>query len=187
MGNRTSAAPLNNEDIEELHKKTHYDRKELKQLYKQFSEEAPTGGIAKEDFGSLAELMGIKDKFIINLVFNAFDRNRDGVITFTEFILAMSVMTRGSPDEKLEFAFSLYDLDHDGFVTKQEMLRIVEALYGMLGDLVSLQGEEFDTPEKLVDKIFLEMDTNKDNKLSLEEYKIGALKDPSIVQGLALF
>jgi Ca2+-binding EF-hand superfamily protein len=57
----------------------------------------------------------------------------------------------------------------------------------MLGDLVSLQGEEFDTPVKLVDKIFAEMDTDRDGKLSLSEYKIGATNDPAIVQGLSLF
>ncbi len=67
------------------------------------------------------------------------------------------------------------------------MITIVSALYKMLGDLVSLQGEEFDTPVKLVDKIFAEMDTDRDGKLSLSEYKIGATNDPAIVQGLSLF
>jgi Ca2+-binding EF-hand superfamily protein len=67
------------------------------------------------------------------------------------------------------------------------MITIVSALYKMLGDLVSLQGEEFDTPVKLVDKIFREMDTDRDGKLSKEEYKIGAQNDPAIVQGLSLF
>ena len=30
-------------------------------------------------------------------------------------------------------AFNLYDLDNDGFVTKEEMINIVEAIYEMVG------------------------------------------------------
>jgi hypothetical protein len=45
--------------------------------------------------------------YIFNLlkwakVFNAFDTNRDDHINFEEFLIGMSVMTRGSPDEKLD-------------------------------------------------------------------------------------
>jgi Ca2+-binding EF-hand superfamily protein len=34
--------------------------------------------------------------------FFRFDINRDGMISFQEFAQALSVMTRGTPDEKLE-------------------------------------------------------------------------------------
>lgn len=67
------------------------------------------------------------------------------------------------------------------------MVRIVSSLYKMLGDLVSLQGEEYDTPTKLVDKLFGEMDMDRDGKLSKAEYKIGVRNDPALVQGLSLF
>lgn len=67
------------------------------------------------------------------------------------------------------------------------MVKIVSALYKILGDLISFQGQEYDSPEKLVARIFEEMDSNRDGKLTLEEYKSGALKDPAIVQGLGLF
>jgi Ca2+-binding EF-hand superfamily protein len=188
MGQGTSnSKAIEKQELEDLIKKTHYDRKEIKQLHKQFYEEVPMGLIPKKDFGQLTELMGIKDPFITSLIFNAFDTNRDENINFEEFLIGMSIMTRGNPDEKLEFAFRLYDLDADGYVTRNDMITIVTALYKMLGDLVNLQGEEFDTPVKLVDKIFSEMDADRDGKLSIEEYKVGAQNDPAIVQGLSLF
>ncbi|KAL0484835.1 ncsA [Acrasis kona] len=189
MGQTTSNNTINIEkhELEHLATITHYDRKEIRQMHKQYYEEVPKGFIPKSDFGQLTELMGIKDPFISSLVFNAFDTNSDGQISFEEFIVGMSVMTRGNADEKLDFAFKLYDLDSDGFITRNDMLQIVGALYRMLGDLVSLQGEDYDAPTKLVNKIFLEMDADKDDMLSREEYKIGAKNDPSIVQGLCLF
>eukprot|EP00058_Branchiostoma_floridae_P014735 XP_002600223.1 hypothetical protein BRAFLDRAFT_66728 [Branchiostoma floridae] len=122
-----------------------------------------------------------------NFVFNVFDINKDGYITFKEFICALSITSRGTLDEKLDWAFNLYDLDNDGYITKSEMLNIVEAIYAMVekGTMLELPPDE-DTPEKRVNKIFAQMDKNKDGKLTKEEFREGSKCDPWIVQALSL-
>jgi len=89
-------------------------------------------------------------------------------------------------EEKLKWAFQLYDIDKDGTITYDEMLQIVQSIYRMTGEMVKLPADE-DTPEKRVDKIFRNMDKDKDAKLTYEEFVEGSKQDPTIVQALSLY
>lgn len=39
----------------------------------------------------------------------------------------------GTQNDKLRWAFRLYDINGDGYVTKGEMLKVVNAIYDLLG------------------------------------------------------
>jgi len=118
-----------------------------------------------------------------SLVFRVFDENNDGSIEFHEFIRALSITSRGNLDEKLAWAFRLYDVDNDGYITRTEMYNIVDAIYQMVGQ----QGEtEEGNPTARVAKIFEQMDRDHDDKLTMEEFREGSRNDPRIVQALSM-
>jgi len=50
-----------------------------------------------------------------------------GFINFKEFVCGLSVTTRGTPDEKLMWTFNVYDVNHDGTITRDEMSEIMRA------------------------------------------------------------
>lgn len=65
----------------------------------------------------------------------------------------LSSLSRGSTSEKLRWIFNLYDINGDGFITKQELLTIVRAVYRMLGDFTKPLVYS-NTVQEHVDKIF---------------------------------
>ncbi|XP_046362231.1 neuronal calcium sensor 1-like [Haliotis cracherodii] len=185
MGKRGSK--LTSNEVKDLMSCTYFERKELQQWYKDFKRDCPSGVLRREEFQSIYKQFfphGNPTKFA-QFVFNVFDSNKDGYITFKEFICALSVTSRGNLDEKLDWAFNLYDLDNDGYITKAEMVDIVDAIYCMVGNLLDLPKDE-DTPEKRVNKIFDQMDLNHDGMLTKEEFREGSRNDPWIVQALSM-
>ncbi|OAA40828.1 calcium sensor NCS-1 [Beauveria brongniartii RCEF 3172] len=179
---------LSQEQLLELQKSTHFDKKELQQWYKGFLKDCPSGLLSKQEFQKIYRQFfpfGDPSSFA-DYVFNVFDSDRSGTIDFKEFICALSVTSRGKMEDKLDWAFQLYDIDRDGKITYDEMLQIVEAIYKMVGSMVKLPEDE-DTPEKRVRKIFRMMDKDENGSLDIEEFKEGSKRDETIVSALSLY
>ncbi|GIK05998.1 neuronal calcium sensor 1 [Aspergillus viridinutans] len=203
-----SQSKLSPSQLEELQRATHFDKKELQQWYKGFLKDCPSGTLTKEEFQKIYQQFfpfGDPSSFA-NYVFRVFDSDNSGMIDFKEFICALSVTSRGKMEDKLDWAFQLYDIDGDGKITYDEMLAIVEAIYKMVrspsdwlsrgqtpanervqvGSMVKLPEDE-DTPEKRVKKIFRMMDKDENGSLDMEEFKEGSKRDETIVSALSLY
>ncbi|RMZ87584.1 hypothetical protein DV736_g5188, partial [Chaetothyriales sp. CBS 134916] len=179
---------LTPQQLEELQRSTHFDKKELQQWYKGFLKDCPSGQLSKEEFSKIYRQFfpfGDPSSFA-DYVFRVFDADHSGTIDFKEFICALSVTSRGKMEDKLDWAFKLYDLDGDGRISYEEMLSIVTAIYRMVGSMVKLPEDE-NTPEKRVRKIFRMMDKDENGSLDLEEFKEGSKRDETIVSALSLY
>ncbi|KAH0533990.1 Neuronal calcium sensor 1 [Glutinoglossum americanum] len=191
---------LSQQELAELQKATHFDKKELQQWYKGFLKDCPSGTLTKEEFQKIYRQFfpfGDPTSFA-DYVFNVFDADKSGTIDFKEFICALSVTSRGQMEDKLDWAFQLYDIDGDGKISYDEMLQIVEAIYKMVGlpeqmafgnqvgSMVKLPEDE-DTPEKRVKKIFRMMDKDENGSLDMYEFKEGSKRDQTIVSALSLY
>ncbi|KAL8855620.1 MAG: hypothetical protein Q9178_007769 [Gyalolechia marmorata] len=184
----SSQSKLSQDELAQLMKSTHFDKKELQQWYKGFLKDCPSGMLTKQEFQKIYKQFfpfGDPTSFA-DYVFNVFDSDKSGSIDFKEFICALSVTSRGKMEDKLDWAFQLYDIDGDGKISYDEMLQIVEAIYKMVGSMVKLPADE-DTPEKRVKKIFKMMDKDENGSLDMAEFKEGSKRDETIVSALSLY
>merc|ERR1711993_210222 len=95
------------------------------------------------------------------------------------FLLAIDVTSSGSAEEKLKWAFRMYDVDGNGVIDQDEMTKIVQAIYDMLGAGAT---KPTDSAEECAKNIFSRMDENGDGHLTEEEFLRGCLQDDELSQ-----
>lgn len=177
MGNNKTK--LKKEQLEELMEGTRFTQKEIEDWYKGFMKSCPSGFVSSADFEDMyADFFEGDASEFASHVFRTFDSDKSGFIDFKEFMYSLSITSRGNLEEKLEWAFKIYDVDGDGYVTKYEMEAIIRSVYKMYAD--SRMGKK-ETPEQRTARIFEKFDLNKDGKLTMEEFKTGARSDPFLV------
>lgn len=70
-----------------------------------------------------------------------------------KFVQGLSILSRGTLEEKLCWTFQLYDINSDGHITKEEMNDIVTAIYNLMAHPVEEKIDE-DRIKAKVDRIF---------------------------------
>ncbi|XP_042545240.1 Kv channel-interacting protein 2 isoform X3 [Dipodomys spectabilis] len=171
------------EGLEQLQEQTKFTRKELQVLYRGFKNECPSGIVNEENFKQIYSQFfpqGDSSTYA-TFLFNAFDTNHDGSVSFEDFVAGLSVILRGTIDDRLNWAFNLYDLNKDGCITKEEMLDIMKSIYDMMGKYTYPALRE-EAPREHVETFFQKMDRNKDGVVTIEEFIESCQKCPRRAQ-----
>uniref|UniRef100_A0A8C2UNZ7 Potassium voltage-gated channel interacting protein 2 n=1 Tax=Chinchilla lanigera TaxID=34839 RepID=A0A8C2UNZ7_CHILA len=151
-------------------------------------DECPSGIVNEESFKQIYSQFfpqGDSSTYA-TFLFNAFDTNHDGSVSFEDFVAGLSVILRGTVDDRLNWAFNLYDLNKDGCITKEEMLDIMKSIYDMMGRYTYPALRE-EAPREHVENFFQKMDRNKDGVVTIEEFIESCQKDENIMRSMQLF
>ncbi|XP_061449440.1 calsenilin isoform X2 [Rhineura floridana] len=176
------------EGLDQLQALTKFTKKELQSLYRGFKNECPSGLVDEETFKLIyAQFFPQGDATMYaHFLFNAFDVDRNGAIRFEDFVIGLSILLRGTVHEKLNWAFNLYDINKDGYITKEEMLAIMKSIYDMMGRYTYPIVRE-DAPIEHVERFFQKMDKNQDGVVTIEEFLETCQKDENIMTSMQLF
>ncbi|KAM8785332.1 calsenilin isoform 2-T2 [Rhynchonycteris naso] len=176
------------EGLEQLQAQTKFTKKELQSLYRVFKNECPSGLVDEDTFKLIyAQFFPQGDATTYaHFLFNAFNADGNGAICFEDFVVGLSILLRGTVQEKLKWAFNLYDINKDGYITKEEMLAIMKSIYDMMGRHTYPLLRE-DAPLEHVEKFFQKMDRNQDGVVTIDEFLETCQKDKNIMSSMQLF
>ncbi|EPZ33845.1 calcineurin B [Rozella allomycis CSF55] len=133
--------------INELTSLSHFSRDEIQRLYKRFKklDKDGNGSIDKEEFMAIPQIAANP---LAGRLMAIFDTDKGGSIDFQEFITGLSVFSvKGEKHEKWRFAFKVYDMDQDGFISNGELFLVLKMMVG--NNLTDLQLQQVANPKHL--------------------------------------
>lgn len=176
MGSKCSTIQLADTDIEEIEKETGFSASQVKRLYSRFS------SLDKENnaFLKRCDLMRIPELAINPLaerIVESFfvQHSIDGVeegINFRQFVAVLARFRRqeghkphplNTSEDKLEYAFKMYDIDNMKKITKENLCYILSFMVGT--------NKSNDQLIAIADRTMLEADLNKDGFIDFREFK----------------
>ncbi|XP_005933794.1 recoverin [Haplochromis burtoni] len=177
MGNSKSGA-VSKEILEDLKLNTKFSETEIVQWYENFKKQCPTGRISKEEFQTIySKFFPESDaNTYAQHVFRSFDTNDDGTLDFKEYIIALHMTSTGKTTRKLEWAFSLFDVDKNGYITKSEVSEICTAIFKLIPkEEMEKLPEDENTAQKRADKLWNYFDKGDNDRIAEGEFIQGVL------------
>ncbi|XP_065344036.1 calaxin-like isoform X1 [Cloeon dipterum] len=194
-GNKCSSAHL----IESLKKRTHFSKREIEALLKlhrslaatsqkkQLIQRPPKTGndgsrpvLDRECFRELLHnSLDLTEEKLMERIFHVFDKRSEGVIDGERWVLGMSVLLKGTLSEKEAYCFSVYDLNGDGFISKEEILHL---LAGCLATPAAGDEDPEEGVRDLTDVALRKMDVDRDGKLSFNDYVEAIKQEPLLLE-----
>mmetsp|Transcript_97385 Transcript_97385/g.270897 ORF Transcript_97385/g.270897 Transcript_97385/m.270897 type:complete len:181 (-) Transcript_97385:108-650(-) len=161
MGNEQSNEhSLSREDV---HSIANFNQRDITRLYNRFRA-LDSDGNGQLDPNEILGVAELTENPLVQRVISVFDKDGNGTVSFIEFLLGLAKLAAStSEDQKLEFAFSIYDVNKDGYISNGDLFQVMKMMVGdNLGE-VQLQ--------QLVDRQIVSADRDGDGKLSFEEFK----------------
>merc|ERR1712189_4882 len=123
-------------------------------------------------FQEILDLPAVKKNPLARRIIAVLDHDMSGEIDFKEFVHGMcQFSSHGDRETKLKFAFKIYDMDNDGYITTEDLYQVLKLMVGSnhLHKFCRCNLKD-DQLQQLVNRTIRSADVNQDGKISFEEF-----------------
>ncbi len=154
------------------------DARLLGAIERSFARIAGADGVV--DVKELKTALGLRSEYLARRVLVAFDVDRNGVITRNEFLDGVRRLVAGSDQEKLAFAFRVYDHDGDGTLSREELYRMI-AMSLSESDVTERPSQ---SAANVAQALFEAADTNRDGRITFAELEAVVRRHPAVLRAM---
>ncbi|ETV92649.1 hypothetical protein H310_13094 [Aphanomyces invadans] len=169
-----SSIQLRNErknTLEEFSQDNNIKPESVKKAFKRF-QATDKDGSGQIDYTEFCEIMLVDPSPQCEKLFGLFDNDKVGRIDVREFLIALSNFCGAEKEEKLKFAFMVFDDDGNGVLSKMELMKILKANH--------MASNESEVSRK-ADTIMSQGDKDGDGVITFDEFAVVSKKFPNIL------
>ncbi|KAG6622003.1 uncharacterized protein IUM83_07411 [Phytophthora cinnamomi] len=127
--------------------------------------------------GGISRHTQVKTQQLLKELFELFDADKNGVVDVQELGAGLSILCGGSRADKAKSMFTLYDVNHDGYISPEEMTSYLTSVFKVMFKVSpELPAKTGMTPEQLAKtttrECFRAFDHNRDGQLSFDEFRV---------------
>ncbi|XP_060804454.1 calaxin [Amyelois transitella] len=186
--------------FDSLVKSTRFNKNELEALFVMYKKlvtaaqsTAPPAAIGQPaakvdgiDQGTFRDVMHntfdlVTEETILERVWVTWERGPnggEGALKFEAWVRGLSILLKGTDEERTAHCFAVYDLNSDGFITRDEMFLLLKnALLKQPGDEDPDEGVR-----DLVELVLKKLDVDKDGSVSLDDYRQAVEQEPLLLE-----
>ena len=116
-----------------------------------------------------AEALGMKsDSLFVKQMFNCVDKDKDGMISFQEFLDTVLKFSRGDSEDKLKVIFDMCDNEGDGIIDKDDLTRMLRSLVDIAKTNALEEKQVMDT----IDNMFESVGLGLKDELTWDDFKL---------------
>ena len=144
-----------------------------------------SGSVSRQEFrfvlNDIAQPESEEECYLLNRVssrmYDAFDVDHDGTVTFAELCSGLAVLCGGSKAEKIESSFALFDVDGDGVISRDELEVYFTSVFSIVSSLEpsAYRNHGATEPAQLAKEtaaeVFEAFDVDQNGELSFDEFK----------------
>jgi len=157
--------------LDEFSRDNNFKPESIKKAYKRFqAADKDKSGLV--DYTEFCEMLQVDPSPQCEAVFQLYDYDKTGQIDAREFLIAISNYTGAGKEDKLKFAFMIFDNDGNGVITKAELLSILKANH--------MASSDSEVARK-ADTILAQADKDGDGVITFDEFVIVSKKFPNIL------